>query len=152
MASVLLIVRVLLPCDAAVFDLDGEVWTLRDPWSVFQLPADARFPFRHDPEVWIYTQLVGGLGPVEVAIEFLQLLDTGELRSIGAGPTRTIEFTAENRLLPIQTTFELRGVPFRSEGVYEFRLVAATDDGYRVLSGQTFRLQVLDRRPGYERQ
>jgi hypothetical protein len=146
--AVLPAVRTLLPCDSAVFDLDGEVWSLNNPWAVFQLPAGARFPFRHLAEVWLYTQLVGGLGQVEVAIEFLHVRDSGAMRSVGAGPMRAIEFTAENQLIPIQTVFELRRIPFRTEGVYEFRLIAREDGGgYRILSGETFRFQVLDRRP-----
>ena len=142
-------VRLLLPCGEAYFVPDDEVWVVRDPWAVVRPPEGRTFPFRLE-DVWLYAQLIGGRGTAELCIEAAQLMEGttggGTRRHVGIGPSRHVDLTTEHPLVAVQLSFRLKQVPFRAEGQYEFRIVAATDDGYQALSGQTAIIRAVDTR------
>ncbi len=149
--SQVILPRVLLviPVQEAVFDLADEQWEVKQPFGTHRfLPPGADFPFR-EPEVWVYTQLQGGLGPVEVVVEFRQRLDEDtdrvSYRSVGVSAAVRIDFERnESRLTIRETVFGFSLLPFREEGTYEFRLLAVLAGGGTVpLSGVTCDLSML---------
>lgn len=143
------LVRLVLPVRRALIDLADEQWVLRDPLAIAYLPAGKRFPFRKS-ELWVYVQLTDGLGTWEVAVEMRQRRDDGSYRFVGIGAMTPLEFEPGPRLATKATAFELRNVPFREEGLYEFRVVAQTSDSatptYEALNGPVAELRVLDPR------
>lgn len=141
---VLPIVRLMFPCDEAVIDLAEMTWELKNPWFEIAIPSGAKFPFRHNNS-WVYAQLTDGLGSFGVRVEMRQLMDDGGRRTIGtSGPTR-MEFRADRRLFALATAFELKSVPFREAGLYEFYLIA--DEGDQ-MEGQTAVIRVLSLEEG----
>ena len=141
---VLPLVRLMFPCDEALIDFDDLTWDLKNPWLEISLPAGVRFPFRHD-NLWVYAQLSDGLGAFDVRVELRQLMDNGGRRTIGSGPSTRMEFRAERRLYALATAFELKMVPFREAGLYEFYLTAG--DG-EFLEGPTAVIRVISEEEG----
>ena len=91
---VLPIVRLMLPCDLAVLDLEDLTWELKNPWYEIAIPAGAKFPIRHD-NFWVYAQLTDGLGSFDVRMEMRQLMDDGGRRTIGTGGPTRMEFRVD---------------------------------------------------------
>ena len=144
--QVIPVVSLILPCDEAVHEIAAESWVVVNPWTTTQeLPRGKAFPHRV-PEVWIYSQLSGGLGIVDLAIEVLEVREDGTRRQVGiSGAVRKLEFDLSNQLVPLVTAFRLKKVPFRSEGTYEFRLVAAQESGQWIaLNGPTAQVRLLE--------
>jgi hypothetical protein len=144
-------VSLILPCDNAVYDLGLNTWQLHGPWQPYRILApEHSFPFRQ-AEVWVYAQLMGGVGSMSVAIDFRQKqdVDSGRqsFRTIGTSAAALMEFEPnQNRLLVLDTAFEFKHLPFRSEGTYEFRVLADTPTGWRPLNGPVFEFTILDSR------
>jgi hypothetical protein len=143
------IVHLIFPCDDAVIDLADGKWVLRNPQAITYLPPGASFPFR-ESELWVYAQLTGGLGRWELAVEVRQKRDDGSYRFVGIGATTELEFEPGPRLVVEATAFGFRNLPFREEGLYEFRVIAQMGDAvaptYEALSGPVAELRKLDRR------
>ena len=135
---ILPLVRLVFPCDAAVIDLSDLTWELKNPWLDLTIPPGVRFPFRHE-KLCVYAQLTGGLGSFNVRVEMRQLMDNGR-RTIGVGASTRVEFPNNRRLLASEVVFEIKMVPFREAGLYEFYL--ASDEGEQ-LEGQTAVIRVL---------
>lgn len=137
-----------LPVREAVFDLATESWDVRGPWGPYRfLPPGANFPFR-ELDVWVYTQLTGGLGPIRLAVEFRQRIDRGtnqfEWRSISQSVPTVIEFAPSTaRLVVYDTAFRFKKLPFREEGVYEFRVCAESATGFQAVNGPTAEVTML---------
>ena len=143
--SVLPSVRILLPCDDAIFDLADQAWSLKNPLGTLQLPSGATFPYRVE-NMAVYAQFVGGLGAFDVAVEMLRWDIDGSKKLIGTSAVTRYEFFHGQQLLTLATAFQLKMVPFRFAGIYEFRAVATTAGRSQLLSGQSAELRVLDRR------
>jgi hypothetical protein len=143
--QVLPTVRMLLPCDSAVYDLADEQWTVKNPWGTVQLPLGATFPFRVT-DMWVYAQFAEGIGAFDLAIELLRIRDDGSRRSIGTSATTRIEFRGGEQLLTRDSAFRLKKVPFREAGLFEFRATVAAESGSSVLPGQVAEVRVIDRR------
>jgi hypothetical protein len=142
-------VRLIFPVREASIDLADQTWELRDPLAIMYVPHGGRFPFLDEIGLCVYAQLVGGLGRCEVAIEMRQKRDDGTYRFVGIGATTSLEFEAGPRLAVKATAFGFRRVPFREEGLYEFRVIARIDEGtstpiYQALNGPVAELRVLD--------
>ncbi len=139
---------IVLPTRAAVFDLATETWDVSGPWGPYRfLPTGANFPFR-ELDVWVYTQLTGGLGPVRLAVEFRQRIDRGtnqfEWRSISQSVPTVIDFAPSTaRLAVYDTAFQFKKLPFREEGVYEFRVFAESATGFQAVNGPTAEVTML---------
>jgi hypothetical protein len=138
--AILPTVRLMFACDEPLIDLADSKWVLKHPWSVVRLPAGASFPFRHG-ELWVYAQLTDGVGVFDVAAEMCQVMDDGSHRWIGRTETTRLDFPGGQQLLAFDMAFRLRKAPFRSAGIYEFRMVAEGE----VLPGVTASIRVLDR-------
>lgn len=135
-------VRLIFACEEAALDPTDLTWIVKHPITTLLLPDGTAFPFRL-PNLWIYAHLDGGLCKVELAVEFLRVLDDGSEQSIGVGSAATLDFApSASRLLAIETAFGFLDVPFREEGRYVFRFVAAGDR--RPLKGQRAKLTILD--------
>lgn len=141
---VLPLVRLMFLCDTAAIDLADMTWELKNPWLEIALPPGVRFPFRHDG-VCVYAQLTDGLGSFDVRVEMRQLMDNGGRRTIGVGASTRVEFPAHRRLFASDVVFEIKRVPFREAGLYEFYL--ASDVGEQ-LEGQTAVIRVLAEEEG----
>ena len=137
--SVLPTVRLIFACDHADYLENEEKWVLKHPWSVVALPEGASFPFRVE-EFWVYAQLVGGIGTVEVMVEMCEVAPDGTRHLRGRSAVHEFDFEGVHRLGGIDFAFPLRRVPFPGSGVYEFRL----SSGEGLISGTTFELRVLD--------
>lgn len=132
-------VHVLLAARDVVWNTSGANCEILDPLPVIQLTSAGR----RLPGVWVYVQIAEGLGTFDVALEFCRVEDTGRRVPIGTGPIRSMTFTPVDQLIPVQTAFHLRSMPLPAEGLYELRLVADTGNGFRPLTGQTFRARAL---------
>jgi len=132
-------VKVLLAARDVVWQTQSAHCVIEDPLGVVQLSRAGR----RLPGVWVYAQIVEGLGTFDVALEFCRVEDTGARVPIGSGPVRSVSFTAANQLTPVETAFYLRQLPIPVEGLYEFRLVALGTNGYDPLPGQTFQVRAL---------
>lgn len=137
-------VRLIFACDEAVLDPTDMKWIVKHPATVRFLPPGSTFPFR-ERNFWVYAQLAGGLGTMELAIEMRRRRDDGSYRSVGTGAAVRLEFSKdESRLVVLDTAFGFEKLPFRSEGIYNFRVVARTGEGYAALNGMTAELTMLD--------
>jgi hypothetical protein len=135
-------VRLIFACDAAWRDPRTGQWVLNHPWSVRLLPAGASFPFRL-PECWVYAQFSEGVGAFDLAVAMSLVHVNGARTVLGWSNTRVQAiFPGGRQLLTVDTAFHLTRLPFRQEGLYEFRVVA---DG-QPLAGRTAEVRVLDRR------
>ena len=139
-AGIIPTVRLMFACDHAEYLADDEKWVLKHPWTVVALPDGAKFPFRVE-EFWVYAQLAGGIGAVDVMVEMRQIKPDGTRRLCGRSAVRTFDFDNVPRLGGIDFAFRLKKVPFPCAGVYEFRLTC----GEGVLPGVIAELRVLDR-------
>jgi hypothetical protein len=133
------IVRLLMILRRASTDAGTAAWILREPLTTVTPPAGSGFPFRQR-EAAVYTQLTGGLGRWELAVEFGQRLDHGTFRVIGQSRSVVRAFGPAARLAVWELAFALGPLPFRGEGLYEFRIVgrpADDSDGssFEVLDG-----------------
>ncbi len=133
------IVRLLMILRRATIDPVDNMWVLREPLFTVSPAAGFGFPFRH-PDVSVYAQLGGGMGRWELAVEWGQRLDTGRFRVIGQSASIVLAFGPAARLAVWEVAFPLRRVPFRGEGLYEFRVVgrpagAPDDSVFGVLDG-----------------
>lgn len=143
-------VRLILPIRRADFDpVDGS-WRLTDPVVIASPSVGKPFPFRM-PELWVYVQLTGGLGLWELGVEARQKRDDGTYRFIGIGAMTPLVFEPGPRLPVKAIAFKFLKLPFREEGLYEFRVVAQTSEHfttptYEALNGPTSELRVLDHR------
>ena len=138
--SILPTVRLMFACDHAEFLADDQKWMLKHPWTVVALPDDAKFPFRVEL-FWVYVQLVGGVGTVELMVEMCQIKDDGTRTLRGRSAVHQFDFDNVHRLAGLDFAFPLKKAPFPSAGLYEFRLVCGTE----VLVGMAAELRVLDR-------
>ena len=138
-SSILPTVRLMFACDHAEYLAEEEKWVLKNPWSVVALPEGAKFPFRVH-EFWVYAQLAGGIGTVEVMVEMCEVKPDGTRRLCGRSAVQAIDFDELHRLGGIDFAFRLKRVPFPSSGLYEFRLTC--EDG--VVPGATFEFRVFD--------
>lgn len=68
-------VPLFFPCDSAVIVLDDMKWLLKNPWHTVHMPEGVaeRFVQR---EIWLYSQLVGGVGAFSFTVE-LHDIETG---------------------------------------------------------------------------
>ena len=142
--------RLIFPVRGALLDLADEKWLLRDPLVMAQPPRGKPFPFRM-PQLAVFVQLTGGLGRWEIGMEVRQRRDEGSYRFVGISPMEPIEFESGPRLMVKATAFLFKKLPFKEEGLYEFRVVAQTSDDsatptYEVLNGPVAELRVLDHR------
>jgi hypothetical protein len=137
-----------LPVREAVFDLATETWDVSGPWGPYRfLPPGANFPFR-ELDVWVYTQLTGGLGAVRLGVEFRQRIDTAtnqfRWRAICHSVPTVIDFGLNaSRLAVYDTAFRFKKLPFREEGVYDFRVYAESATGFQAVNGPTAELTML---------
>jgi hypothetical protein len=141
-------VRLLFPCDHAEIDPRDEKWVLKNPWpGTVLIPPGATFPFQAE-EFWVYAQLSGGLGEFGLMIEMLRVEDDGSRRHIRRSSEFGLSFPAGSQLLAPDAAFHLLRVPFRREGLYEFRLVAdiKETDEVAVPEGMVAQVRVLDAR------
>jgi hypothetical protein len=110
-------VLLILPVQEAVFDLADEQWGIHRPFGVYSfLPPGSSFPFR-TPDVWVYAQLQGGVGPTELAVEFRRQIDEDEnrvsYRAVGVSAPTRIDFDPQaHRLSVYETAFHFRRLPF----------------------------------------
>ena len=143
-------VRLILPIRRADSDpVDGS-WRLTDPVVIASPSVGKPFPFRM-PELWVYVQLTGGLGLWELGVEARQKRDDGTYRFIGIGAMTSLDFEPGPRLPVKAIAFKFLKLPFREEGLYEFRVVAQTSEIYttptfEALNGPVAELRVLDHR------
>ena len=133
------IVRLLVVASRAATEPPDHDWVLRNPAAVVTPETDEGFPWR-EREIAVYTQLTGGMGRWELAVEFGQRLDNGIVRAIGTSAGVILTFGPTARLAVWQTGFVFSNLPFAREGLYEFRLVgrpADAPDGtaFEVLEG-----------------
>jgi hypothetical protein len=140
-------VRLIIPVWSAVIDLRDEAWVLRDPLVTASPPPGTNFPFQMD-ELCVFAQLTGGLGQWELGVEVRERFDNGTYRTVGTGRTTMHDFSQGPRLNVVSTAFPFRQIPFREEGLYEFRVIAQTnEDGesptYEPLAGPVAELRVL---------
>ena len=136
-------VRLILACDIAEYHEPADAWDVRNPRTVFPIPPRGRFPFQ-TTEFTIYAQLAGGIGTWDLAVEMLQVRDNGTQRFVGTSGARDVEFTAADRLIPVQLAFVLRPVRFRESGEYLFRIVAVSGAGSTPIGGEAASLRVFD--------
>jgi hypothetical protein len=149
-------VRRLLVGTSAVYDLADNQWEVKSPWCVRFLPPGKKFPYR-ESEIWVYIQLSGGLGPVRLGVELRQKMET--LRDIPGEPAFPTTYrhvgvvveenpftfpAGDNRLTVYETAIRLSRVPFREEGVYEFRIIALTAEGHEALPGILCEVTMLE--------
>ena len=132
-------VKLIFPCDAAVINLADLKWELKNPWAVVRLPQGAKFPFRV-VDLWVYAQLTDGVGSFDLRVEMRQRRDDGTQRTVGASVPTRIDFPGGHQLRAFDTAFQLKKVPFREAGLYEFYVTA---DGHGELQGRTAELRVL---------
>ena len=132
-------VRLIFACDHADFLEDEEKWVLKHPWSVVALPEGAEFPFRVN-ELWVYAQLAGGIGTVEVMVEMCEVKPDGIRRLCGRSAVQEIDFDEIHRIGGFDFGFRLKRVPFPNSGIYEVRLTC--DEG--VVPGATFEFRVFE--------
>ena len=144
--AVLPTVRMLFPCDDARIDLADEKWTLHHPWGTsVVLPPGMTFPFAV-PDIWVYAQLTGGVGTIDLYVELRHLPEGRLPRSIGYSNVTRLELPGGNPWVTFDTALTIRRAPFREPGDYEFRAVAEADDGFRLLTGLSCIIRVLDLR------
>jgi hypothetical protein len=135
-------VRLLFPCDDAVFDASSNKWVLTNPWAVVMPPPGTTFPFDHD-RLWLYAQLTDGVGEVDLVAELRRVLADGNQRSIKRWKnTESLKFPGGQQLQVFDLAFALTAVPFDEPGIYEFGLMA----NYVPLKGQTAEFRVLEAR------
>jgi hypothetical protein len=135
----------IIPCEEVAIDAEGK-WHVVNPRTAYQLPPGGRFPFQAN-QLPVYLQLVDGFGSFDIGVEMLRVMDDGTRRFVGtSGLARGMAFTPDTRQLPLQRACLLHPVRFRTGGVYEFRVVAAADDRYEALIGQTALLRVTEGR------
>jgi hypothetical protein len=135
------LVRILLLCEDAAIDFETKECTLKNPWSVLELPEEASFPFRAE-EFWAYAQLTDGVGQFDLQVEMRHAMADGSRRTVGWSSTVAADFPGGNQILVYGAVFHLKKVPFREPGLYEFRITASGQE----LPGMIAELRVLDRR------
>jgi hypothetical protein len=109
----------MFPCESATLDLADEKWLLKQPLHAVELPAGKAFPFRVQ-ELWLYVQLMYGLGDFNLSIQFADR-ESGVV--LGSSDVIQRTFDASNRTQAVEEVFRLRGLVIPRAGVYEFRLI-----------------------------
>ncbi len=143
-------VRQVILCRDLGFAEDENEWVLARPLSVQFLETGGHFPFREDV-LAVYTQLVGGLGAIQLGVEIRQRIDPLDgndvsFRVVGSSVhTDPYVFPGDvNRLAVHHVTFRFADLPFEYEGSYEFRIVALTAAGEVPLEGNVATVTYLE--------
>lgn len=133
--------RQVIVCRDIHFDPSEFEWLIAGPLSVQFLGPGVTFPFREE-RLAVYTQLVGGLGSIQLGVEVRQrtdLIDGTEVsfRVVGTSlSTDPYTFPGGlNRLAVHELAFRFTEMPFEHEGTYEFRIVALSAEGEVPLEG-----------------
>jgi len=79
------LVRILLLCEDAAIDFETKECTLKNSWSVLELPEGASFPFRAE-EFWAYAQLTDGVGQFDLQVEMRHEMADGRCVSPEESP------------------------------------------------------------------
>lgn len=150
-------VKRIVVCDDATFDAGERQWNIRGPWVVRFLPPGKSFPFRKTG-LAVYIQLSGGLGSARLGIEMRQkrfgFRDVPDpdhdfqivYRQVGVHvEEHPFLFPLDDSRLTIhETAIRMARVPFREEGVYEFRAIAVSGETHRALDGLVAEVSLLD--------
>lgn len=81
--------------------------------------AGANYPFRL-PELHVFTQVAGGAGAFEFAVELFRM-DADPVPVVASAP---VEFTFDDRVAAYSFFRGFRMIPFERPGLYEFHLFA----------------------------
>ena len=117
------VVRQFIPCLGARCDtsVSPNRYTLDGPFYALSPPPGLGYPFRA-AEIWLFCQLSDATGPHVFAVDLSYDLDAvvRELRTfrVDLGP---------DRLAVRHYAVQVRDVPFRRPGLYEFRVRWGTE-------------------------
>jgi hypothetical protein len=127
------IVRLFFACDEAILDLTDGKWTLKNPWHTVAMPLGITGNFCQE-EMWLYAQVVGGVGTFRFTVE---LRDEAGLVVGRSKPSEERDLSGGNAVF--EEVFHLTRVPFDKPGNYEFKLLG----NHAELEGGTAYLRVL---------
>jgi hypothetical protein len=146
---VLPFVRQIMVCDDAVIDLsDNRTKIVKRPWTVVKLAEGQSFKFMQET-LWIYAQVARGVGDYRLHVEFRRRNskpDRDGWHHFQLSKPKLIGFDPGEPQLAEEVVFKLTNVPFRTEGIYEFRIVADCGEYFQALNGPTAEFTMLDRR------
>jgi hypothetical protein len=130
MKKVPIVVRTMLLCEKA--SEKNGIWTLENPLSgILVMPGiDGAHTLQ---QVWLYTQLSGGLGSYNLSVQ-VRAIDEDFI--LGRSSTTAQEFPVERDMV-LEQVFRFKHLQFPKSELYEFQLFAnhvPVEDGAVFLS------------------